>query len=350
MLHSPWAILLLLLVPLLIVMRWKYRGSAAIKFSSLSKFQPCPVSWRQRFRPLLFITRLVCIVLLVVALARPRKGMKIEQISTEGVAMMIVVDRSGSMGEAMLYRGEQLNRLEVVKRVVADFIVGDGEDYKGRIGDMVGLVTYARYADTQCPLVRGNTIIADFLKETQLVTQRSENKTAIGDGIAVAAARLQKAESQIMEDQARLTSEQKEDPDFTIKSKVIILLTDGINNAGQYDPLETAKLAAEWGIKIYTIGIGSQVRQRGLFSRMRPSLDERLLNQIAEETGGFYARADNAEKLREIYKKIDALEKTDVKSIEYVDYAEQFSPWATGALGMLLFEILMASMVFRKIP
>lgn len=351
MLHSPWAILLLLLVPLLIVMRWKRQGSAAIKFSSVSKFQQCPISWRQRLRPLLFIARLVCIVLLVLALARPRKGMKIEQISTECVAMMIVVDRSGSMGEAMLYEGQKLNRLEVVKYVVADFIAGDGKDYKGRIGDMIGLVTYARYADTQCPLVRGNTIITDFLKETQLVTQRSEDGTAIGEGIAVASARLQKAESQILEDQARLMSEQQnQDPDFTIKSKVIILLTDGINNAGQYHPLEVAKLAAEWGIKIYTIGIGSQVRQRGLFSMMGPSLDERLLDQIANETGGFYARADNAEQLRKIYKKIDALEKTDVKSIEYVDYAEQFGPWAMTALGFLLFEILAASTVFRKIP
>ncbi|OQY04817.1 MAG: hypothetical protein B6I25_06455 [Planctomycetales bacterium 4572_13] len=351
MLHSPWAILLLLLVPLLVIMRWKHRGSAAIKFSSVSKFRQCPISWRQRLRPLLFIARLLCVILLIMALARPRKGMKIEHISTEGVAMMIVVDRSGSMGEAMLYEGQKLNRLEVVKRVVADFITGDGKDYKGRIGDMIGLVTYARYADTQCPLVRGNTIITDFLKETHLVTQRTEDGTAIGDGLAVAAARLQKAESQITEDQARLkTGAKKADPDFKIKSKIIILLTDGMNNAGRYDPLEVSKLAAEWGIKIYTIGIGSQVHQQGWFAMMGPSLDERLLSQIAKETGGFYARADNAKQLRQIYKKIDALEKTDVKSIEYVDYAEQFGPWAMAALAVLLFEILAASTVFRKIP
>ena len=351
MLYSPWALLLLLLVPLLIVVHWKRPGSAAVKFSSLAKFQPCPVSWRQQFRPVLFIARLLCIILLIIALARPRKGIKIEQISTEGVAMMITVDRSSSMGEPMMYKGQELNRLEVVKKVVADFITGDGKDYKGRIGDMVGLVTYARYADTQCPLVRGNTIITDFLKETQLVNQRSEDGTAIGDGITVAAARLKKAESQILENQARITSgEKKDDPEFAIKSKVIILLTDGLNNAGQYDPRQAAKLAAEWGIKIYTIGIGSEVQQRGIFSMMRPSLDEPLLTQIANVTGGFYARADNAEKLREIYKKIDELEKTDVKSIEYVDYAEQFGPWAMAALGLLLFEMLTASTIFRKIP
>src|SRR5210317_741915 len=152
MLHSPWALLLLLIVPLLIILHWKRPGGAAVKFSSLAKFQTCPVSWRQRFRPFLFVVRLLSIVLLIVALARPRKGIKIEQISTEGVAMMITVDRSSSMGEPMMYGGQKLNRLEVVKKVVADFITGDDKDYKGRMGDMVGLVTYARYADTQCPL------------------------------------------------------------------------------------------------------------------------------------------------------------------------------------------------------
>ena len=350
MLYSPWALLLLFLIPMLIVVHRKRPGGAAVKFSSLTKFQRCPVSWRQRFRPILFVVRLLCIILLIIALARPRKGIKIEQISTEGVAMMITVDRSGSMGEPMMYQGQQLNRLEVVKKVVADFITGDDEEYKGRMGDLIGLVTYARYSDTQCPLVRGNTIIIDFLKETRLVNQRSEDGTAIGDGIMVSAARLKKAESQILTDQAKSTSREKEEPDFTIKSKVIILLTDGLNNAGQYDPFEAAKLAAEWGIKIYTIGIGSEVRQRGIFAMMGPSLDERLLSRIAKETGGFYARADNADQLREIYKKIDALEKTDVKSIEYVDYAEQFGPWAMGALGLLLFEMLTASTIFRKIP
>ena len=348
MFHSPWAFVLLLLIPLLIVVRRRHRGRAAILFSSLSTFSECPPSWRQRLRPLLFGTRLVCMVLLITALARPRKGLKIEQISTKGAAMMVVVDRSGSMGEPMMYKGQKHTRLDVVKQVVEDFIKGDGKDYQGRMGDMIGLVTYARYADTQCPLVRGNTIITDFLRDTELVTQQSEDGTAIGEGIALAAARLRKAESQILNDQN--SDSEKEEADFTIKSKVLILLTDGMNNAGQYAPLEAAKMAGEWGIKIYTIGIGSDVPQRGLFAMMGSSLDERLLSQIAEETGGFYARADNAEQLRQIYKRIDDLEKTEVKSVEYMDYAERFSPWAVGALGALLLEIVAASTIFRKIP
>ncbi len=353
MFYSPWILLLLLLLPILAFIQWKRSGSAAVTFSSVEKLDACPVSWRQRLRPLLFMIRIACIGLLIIAMARPRKGTKIENLSTEGVAMMITVDHSGSMGEKMNYYGRAVSRLEVVKSVVADFIKGDG-DYKGRIGDMVGLVTYARYADTQCPLVRGNTIIVDFLKAIQLAATREEDGTAIGDGIALAAARLQKAEEQIGQENKQLLSAAeagKEKPDFTIKSKVIVLLTDGLDNASQYKPMEAAKMAAEWGIKIYTIGIGSErAGQRGFFDMMGPSLDEGLLKNIADITGGFYARADNAEQLRNIYKKIDELEKTEVKSIEYVDYAEQFRPWARAALLLLVLEILAGTTVFRKIP
>lgn len=356
MLHSPWALLLLLFLPVLVWLRLsRPRRGAAVKFSSVGRFAGCPVSWRLRFRPLVFTARLVCVALLVVAVARPRKGLRMEQVSTEGVALMMVVDRSGSMDEPMLYQGRKVNRLEVVKEVAADFIEGDDKDYEGRKGDMIGLVTYARYADTQCPLVRGSSIITDFLRDTQVVRLRAEDGTAIGDGIALAAARLKTAETQLTEMQALRAGEttaegEKNEPEFKIKSKVMILLTDGVNNAGQYHPMEAAKMAAEWGIKIYTIGIGSSGRQRGIFGMTGPDLDERLLKAIAEQTGGFYARADNASQLRDIYKRIDELEKTDVKSVEYVDYAEQFMPWAWGALGALLFEIIAGSTLFRKIP
>jgi Ca-activated chloride channel family protein len=170
----------------------------------------------------------------------------------------------------------------------------------------------------------------------------------------LAAARLQKCEKQIQDENAKLQADgkgRKQDPTFKIKSKVIILLTDGMNNTGQYSPVESAKLAAEWGIKIYTIGIGSENRDNGgFFGMMMPSLDENLLKSIAGTTGAFYARADNAEQLRDIYKKIDKLEKSEVKSIGYVDYAEQFSPWAKAGLVILLLEILAGATVFRKIP
>lgn len=352
MVQWPWAFLLFLLMPVLMIFRRKRRTTAAVRFSSIAPLETCPVSWRQRLRPLLFIARLLCIGFLIMALARPRQGTAIERISTEGVAMMVVVDRSGSMGEPMNYGRQRLSRLDVVKKVVADFIRGDQEDYKGRIGDLVGLVTYARYADTQCPLVRGNTIIVDFLEQTRLADPRTgEDGTAIGDGIALAAARLQKAEQQILENRKKMEqTDPGQKPDFTIKSKVMILLTDGQNNAGQYHPVQAARLAAEWGIKIYTIGIGSQPVRRGILGMMGSGLDERLLQAIAQTTGGFYARADDADELRKIYKKIDELEKTEVKSIDYVSYAEQFGPWAMAALAALGFEIIAGATIFRKSP
>jgi Ca-activated chloride channel homolog len=214
MLYTPWALLLLMLLPVVAYVGFKRLRGASVRFSSVGHFAGCPGSLRQRLRPVLIVLRLGCIGLVIYALARPREGTRIEKISTEGVAMMITVDRSSSMGEPMRYKGEQLNRLEVVKRVAGDFIKGDGADYKGRLGDMIGLVTYARYADTQCPLVRGGGIISDFLGQTQLVTQRSEDGTAIGDGIALAAARLQKAEQQIVDQQGSDTRRMR-----TLRSK-----------------------------------------------------------------------------------------------------------------------------------
>ncbi|HPY76884.1 MAG TPA: VWA domain-containing protein [Anaerohalosphaeraceae bacterium] len=345
MAYSPWAYWLLLLLPVLIGLKMRKRNTAAVRFSDLGLLESCPVSIRRQLRPLLFVARLFCVFCLIMALARPRQGTSVERTSTEGAAMMVVVDRSGSMGALMDYKGQPLNRLETVKQVVADFIKGNDKDYKGRLGDLVGLVVFARYADTLCPLVRGNTIITDFLAQTHLADPRAgEDGTAIGEGLALAAARLQKAEKQIQEDWEKLKIVRPgENPDFTIKSKVIILLTDGHNNAGQIRPMEAAKMAAEWGIRIYTIGIGTP-------TRTDPGPDEGLLRAIAKTGNGFYARAVDADQLRKIYKKIDELEKTEVKSIEYVSYTERFGPWAMAALAALGFEILTGATIFRKSP
>ncbi len=357
MLQSVWTLLLLLLLPLLVLLRRRKPISASVRFSSVDALKHCSLSWRQRLRPVLFISRLLCLGLLIFALARPQKGTSISHVSTEGVAMEIVVDHSSSMGEQMRYDGKTLNRLEVVKRVVAEFVAGDDKSLKGRSGDMLGLVSFARYADTLCPLVHGHEVLLEFLDQTELVKIQREDGTAIGDALALAAARLKTAEQQILENNARLMDagddEKAEEPDFTIKSKVIVLLTDGINNAGEHDPREAAKLAKEWGIKIYTIGIGGgrgYTTFGGIRLPLRQSIDEQLLKTIADETGGFYGRAANGKTLRQIYEKIDKLEKTEVKSVEYVDYAEQFGPAAMGGLALLVFEILAACTVFRKIP
>jgi Ca-activated chloride channel family protein len=339
------------------------KRTAAVKFPSLVDIRTCPVSWRLKFRPLLTVARLVCLGLLIVALARPRKGTVLSEISTEGVAIEAVVDRSGSMQAEMNYYGQKLNRLEAVKKVFSAFISGDEKGLTGRSGDLIGLITFARYADTRCPLVLSHNVLLEFLKKTEIVRLRSEDGTAIGDAIALAAARLKKAEEEVEQRRAQLgmagvnDSESRQESDFKIKSKAIILLTDGRNNMGEYDPLEAAKLAKEWGIKIYTIGIGSAQAYTTIQTIMGPfkmpthqDLDEGLLKAIAEKTSGFYSRADDAEALHEIVEKIDSLEKTEVKSVQYAQYSERFGPWTLAALSLLILEMVGGCIIFRKIP
>jgi Ca-activated chloride channel family protein len=361
-LYSPWALVLFLAVPVMAYVMLRKSRTAAVRFPSLANMRNCSLSWRVRLRPLLKVARLLCVALLVVALARPRKGTVLSEISTEGVAIEAVVDHSGSMQTEMDYSGQALNRLEVVKRVLTEFIEGNRKDLPGRSNDLIGLITFARYADTKCPLVHSHNVLVEFLKKTGIVTIRSEDGTAIGDAIALAAARLKKAEEEIEQRKARLTStgetvSEAVGEGFKIKSKVIILLTDGINNTGQYDPLEAAKLAKEWGIKIYTIGIGSDQAyttiQTPLGTYKMPTgqeLDEGLLKTVAENTGGFYSRAGDAAALREVVKKIDELEKTEVRSVQYTQFAERFGPWTLAALVILGAEILTGCTVFRKIP
>jgi len=361
-LYSPWVLVLFLLLPVLVYLRLRKKSTAAVKFPSLVDMKNCLVSTRIRLRPLLLITRIICISLLIVALARPRKGTVLSEISTEGVAIEVVADRSGSMQTEMDYYGQKLNRLEVVKKVLSGFIEGNKKGLAGRSNDLVGLVTFARYADTICPLVLSHNVLLEFLKNTELVKLRSEDGTAIGDAIALAAARLKKAEGEIQQRRAELMqagegAAVEQEAGFQIKSKVIILLTDGINNAGEHNPLQAAELAKKWDIKIYTVGIGSAQAyttiQTPLVTYKMPTgqnLDERLLKAIADTTGGFYGRADNAKTLEEIVERIDELEKTEVKSIQYTQYAELFGPWAFVALLILASEMLAGCTVFRKIP
>jgi Ca-activated chloride channel family protein len=360
--YSKWVLLLLLLIPAMMYYDYRKKRHAALKFSSLRDMRNCSMSLRQRLRPLMSVARYVCVALLIIALARPRKGTVLSEISAEGVAMEIVADHSGSMQTEMDYYGQTLNRFDVVKKVLSDFIEGDKKGLTGRESDLIGLVTFARYADTICPMVLSHNVLLEFLKKTDIVKLQSEDGTAIGDGIALAAARLKKAEEEyeqrkqkLIESGEKVSSD--DDSGFKIKSKVIILLTDGINNAGQYDPMQAAELAKEWGIKIYTIGIGSAEAyttiQTPLGNYKIPSgqsLDESLLKNIAEKTGGFYGRADDAKSLHEIVEKINKLEKTEVKSIQYTQYAEFFSPWTLAALVILTLEILASCTVFRKIP
>ena len=287
-LYSPQALLLLIILPVLGYLILRRKSSAAVKFPSVSYVRACPTSWRLRLRPVLVAARLLVLALLIVALARPRKGTVLSELSTEGVALEVVVDHSGSMGTEMDYFGRNMTRLEVVKKVLSDFIGGDKKALVGRSGDLVGLITFARYADTMCPMVLSHNVLLEFLKKTEIVRLRNEDGTAIGDAIALAAARLEKAEQEIQQRRAQLgfgneKARGGDEPGFKIKSKAIVLLTDGRHNAGRYAPLDAAELAKKWGIKIYTIGIGSDDPTGPLESFMRT---------LGEDNFGVYRRAE----------------------------------------------------------
>ena len=361
--QAKWVLLLLLLLPLLAFFQIRKRGSAAVRFSSLANMRQATPSWRLRFRPLLVLLRQLGLACLIVALARPRLGTVLSEISTEGIAIEAVIDRSSSMQAEMAFEGQKLNRLEVVKRVLGDFVKGDKKKLRGRAGDLIGLVTFARYANTVCPLILSHDVLLEFMKQTQLVTVQSEDGTAIGDALALAAARLRKAEEEILRRRQQLGLSEDDSageavPDaFRIKSKVIILLTDGRNNVGDYHPQAAAELAKKWGIKIYTIGIGSSQSFRTvdtILGRMkmpvRDELDEGLLKSIADVTGGFYSRADDVLSLRSIVQRINDLEKSEVTMVQYTQYSERFAHLALAALVCLLLEIMASCTLFRKIP
>ena len=348
-LAAPWALLALLLVPLLLYWGASRKGYGAVRFSSVA-YLPGRRSLRQRLIHLPLVLRLAALCLIIIALARPQAGLeKIREVG-QGVAIEMVLDRSGSMGAEMEYDGRKISRLQVSKQVFAEFVHGRA-GLGGRPNDLIGMISFARYADTICPLTLAHDALSGLLANIDLVPQKSpENRTAIGDAIALAAARLQTAE----ETMARQTGGDADS--YEIKSKIIILLTDGENNAGRYQPYDAAALAKEWGIKIYTIGVGGDemVKVRTLFGdrmiRTGGGADRETLKKLAEQTNGIFRMAEDAEALRAVYQEINQLEKSKVESIRYIDYKEYFAGFALAAFILLLMEQVLSCTVFRKIP
>jgi Ca-activated chloride channel family protein len=347
---SPWAFLILLAVPALIYWRRRRRQRGSLRFSSARNAMRSGRSLRQRLLATPLALRIAALGLLAVALARPQKGVERVRDTSKGVAIMMVVDRSSSMGAEMEYRGERLDRLEAVKRVFAEFVEGNRDDLPGRPNDLIGMVAFARFPDTICPLTLAHGALSRFLEGVKLVRLRAEDGTGIGDALALAAARLKTAEetlAQQVEDESRT---------YEIKSKVLILLTDGQHNCGKRTPDEAAQLAKEWGIKIYAIGVGGEsVARRGdifgdFFRLAGPTVDLAPLKALSDATGGVARMATDAESLRAIYKEIDQLEKSEVESVRYLDYRELFTPFALAALALLFVEAGLSCTVFRRIP
>lgn len=345
---APWALLLLLIPLVLLFIRIRRRPAATLPTESIAHH--LPKSLRQR---LLWLPRALLALSIaagIIALARPQLGEGRVLTSTDAVAVQLVIDRSSSMSLAMPFENQDVMRLDIVKRVVRDFLLGDGKGLTGRPADLIGLVQFAGFADTACPMVRDHRVLATLV-ESMTIATRQEDGTAIGDGLALAAARLHTAEEDLKSRHNELAEE-----DFRIKSKIMILLTDGDNNRGKYDPVDAAKLAAQWGIKVYAIGLGGdayQIMRTPFGDRripVRGDVDEKTLKAVAETTGGKYYRAEDGQALREIYADIDRLEKSTVKTIDFTDYTELFAPFAMAAAGLLALRGLLSALWLRRSP
>lgn len=325
---TPEVLLLLLLLPFLA--RLLVRGDGtAVKYSSLDLFKGVRPGRSLRARRILVALRLAALALLIVALARPQYGRKLTEITSEGVDIILALDTSRSM-EAMDFtlNGRPASRLEVVKKVVDEFI-------RKQSGNRLGLVVFGSEAFTQVPLTLDYGVLLSFVD--RLETGMAGDATAIGSALSVSTNRIK---------------------DLKAKSKVVILLTDGASNAGPVAPLDAAKAAATFGVKVYSIGVGSDgmapmPRQTPLgvfYESVRVEFDEATLKQLAQDTGGTYYRASTTEGLQQVYDTINTLEKTEQKVKEHMDYNELYPPFVLAGLAFLFLEVVLANTRLRKLP
>ena len=340
--QNPELLLLLLILPGLVYryLREEKRRKGSVRFSDIGVLKRLRPSRSLRFRHSLIVLRVLGLGLSVLALARPQSGTRNREILTEGVDIVLAVDVSSSMQATDLDQGTK-TRLAVCRRVVADFV-------RGRPDDRLGMVVFAGESFTQCPLTLDHGILLDFLRHVNILmaldpkdlggTAMIEDGTAIGTALATAMNRLRETKA---------------------KGKVIVLLTDGVNNKGEIDPITAARAAAALKVKVYTIGAGSEgtIMQRvtdplfgSRYVPVRVEIDEETLREIARITGGRYYRATSEKSLERIYREISELEKTEIKTKEYVKYTELFGYFLLPGLFLLLVEIVLGNTRFRRIP
>ena len=322
---NPKLLWLLLLVPLSIIwyiLRHK-KQEAAVNFSDLKGMVKLPKTWKAYLRHLLFALKMAALALLIVALARPQSSSTNSTSNIEGIDIVMAMDVSGSM----LARDLKPDRLTAAKNVASDFV-------KGRPGDRMGLVIFSGETFTQVPLTTDHGVMLNMLAEMK--NGLIEDGTAIGDGLATAISRLKDSEA---------------------ISKVVILLTDGMNNAGSVDPYTAAEIAKLYGIRVYTIGVGTygtapypvQTMFGTQMQQIKVEIDEKLLSTIANSTGGKYFRANNNKKLDEIYQEIDKLERSKIEVTEFRRLHEEFYPLVAWAIALLLLEFLLRKTIFRTL-
>ena len=348
------------LVPLVWVRLGIQRWRVPVRFSCAELLRPIGATWATRTRFILPLLRTLAILSLLIALARPQ-SVGAYRDTSEGIAIQMVLDVSGSMAQEDFHMdGQWVRRLDAVKRVFQDFVVGRGS-LGGRDNDLIGMTTFAMYADSSCPLTLDHATLVDLLKETeipgwidrrQVRTDDEAGYTALGDAIVLACDDLRRAGEQAV---AGVPGAE------AAKSRVMILLTDGADNPPEFhggppppDPLEAARVAARLGIKIYTIGAVGTARQPmrgfGFFANRRAQVDEPALKQIADVSGGKYFRATDTDSLRTIYEEIDSLERRRTGERTYLDNVHAATLAMVAGLAFLMTELILVNTRFRRIP
>jgi Ca-activated chloride channel family protein len=323
---SPVFLWLLLFLPAIGYYLWwrRRKMTVVLQFSSLQVFGKIPRTVRERMGHIPIGLRMMAIALFIIALARPQSVSDKQNISTEGIDIVLELDISGSM----LAEDFNPNRIDAAKQVASEFI-------DGRMNDRIGLVVFSAESFTQCPLTTDYPVLKNLLRDVK--NGMIADGTAIGLAIANGVNRLK---------------------DSKAKSKVMILLTDGVNNRGEIDPITAARIAATYGIRIYTVGVGAKGEAPypvqtpfGIRRQMIPvDLDEKVLTQVADMTGGKYYRATDNRKLKAIYKEIDQLERTKIEVTAYKRYSELYGGWLIAGLLAFVLEIGLTSTLLRKNP
>ena len=350
--HSPFWLLLIL--PLLLATGWsvRVRRQTAVLYSSVKLLKTLPKTLMLRLKGLLPLIQVFGLLLIVIALARPQYGLRDFRVRTEGIAVEMCLDRSGSM-QALDFQldGERVNRLEAVKEVFHNFVLGKG-GLDGRPDDLIGLVSFGGFAEGKAPLTLDHGALLQVLDSIdvpqpikdahgQVINERflqEEMATAIGDAVALAVDRLKNTQA---------------------KSKVIILLSDGENTAGVVDPLEAAEAAKTLGIKIYAIGVGTTGQApfpgvdgfgRKVLMSQPVRLDEKTLKKLAETTDGKYFNAQDTKALVGVYTEIDRLEKTLTQGRMYTEYRELYQWFMLPGLAIVVAEMVLGCTRFRSLP
>ena len=344
--RDPWFLWFTGLAPVVYFLLTRSR-QAGVNYSALVLVNRSPGTLRTRLANLPPLLLALALGAMAVALAGPRTPHDETRVRREGIAMVMVVDRSGSMRARDLVKDDtSLDRLEVVKKIFRQFVLGDREESawsrgfgEGRRDDVMGLVAFARYADGLCPLTLDHGNLLSIVEDLEIVKQRGEDGTALGEGLALAVERLRQ---------------------HPAKSKVAILLTDGVNNTGDITPLQAAQLASAHNIKVYAIGTGTRglapvpvqdpFTGREFLQPARVEIDEETLKEIAAATRGLYFRATDAEGLAEIYQEINRLERTEISEVRYLQYNERYGAFVWTALSLMGTSGLLAGSIFRRLP